>query len=651
MVSIMSGITKTVKGLLGCPGVTFRRRHDVVAASGARETCRSRYATMAQRMSSAVAIEPRHMPGSRQRCSLGSRRNAAGCNVVARCPRPLRALVAALAVVPCFWTAANAQILTLPSAPANGVSGAEQQGLYATAPISLDGVTLFRVAVPANAGVNGGGFSLATRVDDIETALGQALATLGTGARQTTMYDPRTLRIHIERSGEVDALEVVDAQHSDPVPIVTVTTTDAHYGETTVDGLAAEWRGQLQSALVRALERRQPAVQRRSLVVVSRVVAVMLLGSLLAFAVRLLLARRIAALVAEVEVRGRAAAAEHTQAGDDAESPDGAHRRRRRFLAIAIRAVLPEQRLALWRAFSDSLLWALALAWFAVTIWALSLFPQTSPFAQTVTRGTASVVTTLIVFGLVNRIVDLLIARIASAWRSSPFLSSEDRARQLLRIPTIARALGGFKTFLLAFVAVLAVLSEVGIPTGSVVTIGGLAAVALSFAAQSFVRDFVNGFLVLFEDHYVVGDYVTINAYSGIVERLTLRIVQVRDSSGDLVTIPHSAVNSVANQSRDWSPVDYRVPVDPSGDVLKAIDLVRSSIDGLAREEVWHDVVLGEIEWIGLEALSKDWAIVRAVVRTAPLRQFALRRAINARVLDAFAQAGIALGAQIPGVP
>jgi small-conductance mechanosensitive channel len=148
----------------------------------------------------------------------------------------------------------------------------------------------------------------------------------------------------------------------------------------------------------------------------------------------------------------------------------------------------------------------------------------------------------------------------------------------------------------------------------------------------------------------VVGDYVGINAYSGLVERLTLRMVQIRDLSGDLITIPHSAVTSVVNMSRDWSRVDYRVPVDPASDVPKAVALVRGAIETLAKDATWRDAVVEPIEWIGIDELSKDWAIVRASVRTAPLRQFELRREINARVEAAFRDGGITYGAQIPGV-
>jgi small conductance mechanosensitive channel len=296
------------------------------------------------------------------------------------------------------------------------------------------------------------------------------------------------------------------------------------------------------------------------------------------------------------------------------------------------------------------LVWLLAVLWFAALVWGFSLFPGTTPLAHQVSRTVLKVVATWILAGLVNRLLDLSIARIAGLFRHRHHLSAEERARELLRIPTFTKALTGFKTALIYFVALLVTLSETGIPVWSVVTFGGLAAIGITLAAQNFVRDFVNGFLVLFEDQYVAGDYITINGQSGIVENLTLRVAQIRDTSGNLVTIPHSSVTSVINHSRNWSRVDYRVSIDPAADGAKALDLVRDSIENIAHDEQWRGFVLEPIEWIGVESLSRDGIIIRASMKTAPLRQFELRRAINERVRRAFVAAGIRFGAPMPAL-
>ena len=535
--------------------------------------------------------------------------------------------------------------LTLPT-PATSAPGiVRQNGIYFTAPIVLDGATLFTIAGSSTA--SAAQLTVQQRVADIQTALGEVIQATGTGSPQATEYDPRTLRIHIVRQTDQASLEAVDAKHTDPLPIVTVTTTDARYNAVSSADLAAQWQAILQSGLTRALQLRQPAVQRRSAQTVIRIGLALLVVTLLLWAAIASLRRRSAAMAEKLAERER-----ETQARRDAapvQTPD-ASKQRRHFLALALRSLEPTRQVQLYRALSETGVWLLLVLWLASLIWAFSLFPQTTPLSAAFLHGATVIVTALVITGLLNRLFDVVIARLASASRFRIVGKSEDSARRLLRVPTIASAVRGFKAFVLVFVAVLSVLGQLGVPIASVVTIGGVAAIALSFAAQSFVRDFVTGFLVLFEDHYVVGDYVGINTYSGLVERLTLRMVQVRDASGDLITIPHSAVTSVVNMSRDWSRVDYRVPVDPTADVPHAVALVRGACESLAMDPAWRDAVVEPIEWIGIDQLSKDWAIVRASVRTAPLRQFELRREINARVEAAFREAGIAYGAQIPGI-
>jgi small-conductance mechanosensitive channel len=533
--------------------------------------------------------------------------------------------------------------LTLPSAaPGPAVSGLSVQGLFVTAPIVLDGATLFRIGAPINPPITQ--VPIASRVADVQTALAQLLIENGSGNSTTTVFDPKTLRVHVKREGDADVLEAVDAKHADPLPIVTVTSNDSRSNNTNIDALAAQWQSMLQSALVRALELRQPAAEKRSLAQIMDVGLGLIVVSLLVFAGQRILWQRIQKLETEVAERAATAAAQNPLAPEGA----AASQRRRRFFALSLRELEPARRLTLYTAVAETLLWGTLLTWLIAVTWSLSLFAETTPLAQSITHGALGVATTIIVTGLLNRILDIAIGRAAAAWRVRRFASSDDRARLLLRIPTIAQTLSGAKTFVLVFVAVLTICGQIGVPIGSVVTIGGLAAIALSLAAQNFVRDFLNGFLVLYEDQYVVGDFVTINAFSGSVELLTLRMVQIRDAAGDLITIPHSSVLNVVNQSRNWSRVDYRVPVDPGADVPKALEIVRDQIEALASHANWTHDIGTPLEWIGIDGLSKDSVIVRASIKTAPLRQFEVRRQINDRVRTAFSQAGIALGAPIP---
>jgi small conductance mechanosensitive channel len=540
-------------------------------------------------------------------------------------------------------TLAAAQVIPLPfsSSGPSAPDGIQQSGLYQTAPITLDGTVLFTIAIQSNAGTST--VPMQERVTTIESALGAIVATTTADGTTVTAYEPRSLKVIIAHDNGQTLLEAVDAKHHAPLPIVTVTSVDAQYHGASVDTLAAEWQDVLADRLQHALQQRQPATVVHSITRVER--GAVILAILTALAVLAMGALRRRAHRLQETARERERTMQSHQSNGQVADP---HAQRRRTLGLKLRSAGPEQRAKLFSSASAVVLWLLLLLWFTTITWALSLFPQTTPFAVTLSRSAVGVVAIWIVTGLLNRGGDLLITRVATALHKREGRSSEDNARKLLRVPTIASALAGFKTFVLVFLAALATFGEIGVPVGSVITIGGLVAVAVSLAAQNFVRDFLNGFLVLLEDQYVVGDFVTINGMTGIVEDLTLRIVQLRDGGGSLVTVPHSTVTTVTNHSRNWSRIDYRLSIDPAADPSEAIGLLRDAIDELAHDPEWREAIHGPVEWAGIDGFSHDWTLIRASVKTAPLRQFQLRRELNARVRRKFTQAGIGFGPTVP---
>jgi small-conductance mechanosensitive channel len=554
-----------------------------------------------------------------------------------------RVLCVVLLVVLLCGGSASAQGLppiALPHVLSSASPTIRQEGLFTTATITLDGPILRLAAASPQPP---GQVPLADRALVVENVVQHIVATSGTGVDARTEYDPSTMRVELERQHGQNVLAIVDAKHEDPLTIVTVTADDARYRHTDVDTLATRWQKRLQTQLQHSLEIRQPATLRRAIddVVRGGVALGAVTALLLALTTRL--RRRIEVLEEELLAAQERAKEEATDAGDAA--PPAALRSR--LLRLTLGEFPAERKLRFSTSLAALVLWLVALLWFITVSWGLSLFPQTVATSHTLWRGGVQVATTWIVTVIVDRFLNLAITRLAATARIRRYASAEERTRTLLRIPTITNAIAGFKTFVLVFLAVLATLGEVGVPVGSVVTIGGVVAIGVSLAAQNFVRDFVNGFLVLFEDQYIVGDFVSINSYAGLVEQLSLRMVQLRDGAGNLITIPHSSVTSVVNHSRNWSRVDYRVSIDPGADHEKAVAIVRAALEELARDRHWRGAILTAVEWIGIDGLSRDWMLLRASVKTAPLRQYELRREINARVRLALHEAGIDLGAPI----
>ena len=517
--------------------------------------------------------------------------------------------------------------------------------LYTTAPVVVDGVTLFRLVVPATGDA---AQAIAMRSNTVSLALEAALATTEHDGAMRTVYDPATAEIQTVRINGQLVLQLVDEHHRDGLPIVTVTSADADYRRINVETLAQQWHGILESAIIHALDIRQPDIQERNANRVLRVIGALIAITIAAFFASAYLSRRIRTAGAALEARNAELEAARSQkAAQSPDSPAGEDDQQR-ILGLLVLRIDPQQQLTLLRALRFIGFAVAALAWFAGITWGLMLFPQTAPSGHVFLRNGLAVAVIWIGALLVDRLLTIMVDRLPTLWELRAFGTAEDQQRQLLRAPTIARALAGFKSFVLVFVALLATMTQLGIPVGSVVTIGGVAAIAVSLAAQNLIRDVVSGFLVLIEDQFVVGDFVTINGNRGSVERLTLRMVQIRDGSGSLVTVSHSSATQVINHSRNWSRVDYEISVDPASDVAVAVSLLRQQIADLESDPEWKDAIVEPAEWVGIDAMSRDGAVVRARIKTAPLRQFALRRELNARVMKAFANAKIAFGAPVP---
>ena len=484
---------------------------------------------------------------------------------------------------------------------------AQSSAAAATAVVELNDVPLFRVV----------GENRALLVDG---ALQQLVATDQNGV---PTYDASTLRVWAHHDAHRIWIVATDARHPTPVTIVTVTSADAKAQQSTPDAVAASWQSSLQTALVQALLKLEPAVEKRHMVEVAGLGAALTAWTAVLFLLLNASQRRSRALATTLEA-------------EDAADYDAALRRSR-----------VVHRLRVLSSASGVLFWLTVLAWFAAAAWSLAQFTPTTALSRDLSHGAGTIVVIWIGAAVVNRLCDLAITRMATNWQIRHYTSSEERARVLLRAPTATSAIGHFKTFALAVIAGFLTLGQLGLPVSSILTIGGVTALAVTLSAQNFLKDVIGGIAVLYEDQYAIGDLVTINGHTGIVENVTLRIVMIRDTNGSAVAISHSAVSAVANFSRNWSRIDYQLSISPEGDPDRAIDVIRATIEQLAQDGSVGRGLLMPIEWIGVHAFTQTWTLIRASIRTAPLQQSRLRREINRIVRRRLAEAGIPYGPPI----
>lgn len=192
-------------------------------------------------------------------------------------------------------------------------------------------------------------------------------------------------------------------------------------------------------------------------------------------------------------------------------------------------------------------------------------------------------------------------------------------------------------------VLVLAVLLTLGefINIGPLLAGAGIFGLAVSFGAQSLVKDVISGFFILVENQLVVGDIVEIAGKSGVVERVTLRVVRLRDAEGALHTIPCGQITTVSNRTAGWSRAIVEVDVGYAEDVDRVLDVFRSEAGRLAADSAWHQALDGLPEVLGVERLGESGVTVRTVLRTVPGQQWSVGREFRRRIKNRLDAEGI----------
>ena len=162
---------------------------------------------------------------------------------------------------------------------------------------------------------------------------------------------------------------------------------------------------------------------------------------------------------------------------------------------------------------------------------------------------------------------------------------------------------------------------------------------AIGLGAQSLVKDLINGFFVLFEDQYGVGDHVTIGQFSGIVESIGIRTTVLRDFTGDLHLIPNGSVLEVTNHSRGDIRFIVDVQIAYEENIDAAIEVIKKT--STLFEEKHQDKLRSEIDVLGVLSLNASGVTIRVVGRSEPLSQWEMERELRKDIKIALDEAGI----------
>jgi small-conductance mechanosensitive channel len=218
------------------------------------------------------------------------------------------------------------------------------------------------------------------------------------------------------------------------------------------------------------------------------------------------------------------------------------------------------------------------------------------------------------------------------------------RGAQIRTLATVIRATGIVIVAFLAFLQIMETVLKVNL--APLLASAGVAGVAVGLAAQTIVKDVLNGILILIEDQYNVGDVVTLAGMTGTVESMTLRKTQVRGFDGTLYIVPNSQITNVANQSRDYSVTTLNVSVDFSANPDQVIPLLKKIALEVRNEAAFKDVFVADPVVFGVDSIKGTEVIYPIQIRTLPRKQFEAMREMQRRIRLALEEHNL-----LPGSP
>jgi moderate conductance mechanosensitive channel len=240
-------------------------------------------------------------------------------------------------------------------------------------------------------------------------------------------------------------------------------------------------------------------------------------------------------------------------------------------------------------------------------------------------------------------LVNFITGRVLKAAERRDSVGSARNA-QVRTLATVIRATGVVIVALLAFLQIME--SVLHLNLSPLLASAGVAGVAIGLAAQTIVKDVLNGVLILMEDQYNVGDVVTLAGMTGTVESMTLRKTSLRGFDGTLYIIPNSQITNVANQSRDFSVSTLNVSVDFSANPDKVIPLLKDIALQVRNEPAFKDVFVADPQVVGVDSIKGTEVIYPIQIRTLPRKQFEAMREMQRRIRLALEQHNL-----LPGSP
>jgi small-conductance mechanosensitive channel len=205
------------------------------------------------------------------------------------------------------------------------------------------------------------------------------------------------------------------------------------------------------------------------------------------------------------------------------------------------------------------------------------------------------------------------------------------------KINTMATLLLSVFKYAVYLIAGIIILTDVFKLT-SVLAAAGIGGIAIGLGAQSLIKDVISGFFIVLEDHFAVGDLITVDGMTGTVEQMELRVTKIRNFNGDLYIVPNGEIKTVTNHTRGGKAVLVDIPVAYSSDINKAFEIAGNVCTVISSE---FDIFVEEPRVLGITELGNSCLNLRIFAKTQPNQQWGVERRIRKLIMEKFSEGKI----------
>ena len=248
------------------------------------------------------------------------------------------------------------------------------------------------------------------------------------------------------------------------------------------------------------------------------------------------------------------------------------------------------------------------------------------------------IVLALLVQRITRRLLGRLKPRLVASITNREQSDSEEIAK---RVDTLFGIVQAVVRIVVWGVALMLLLRNVGIDIAPILAGAGVVGLAVGFGAQELVRDVISGFFLLLENHVRTGDVVQVNGTGGLVESVGLRTIVLRDQSGTVHVFQNGKINSLSNMTKEWSAMVFDIAVAYSSDTDRVVEVMKEVAEELQQDAQLGSLIIEPLEVMGLDRFGENELVIRARLKTRPIKQWAVGREYRRRLKKAFDAAGI----------